>query len=136
MKIRAHHLICLVAYNGQGYGPEFEKTFNDMQHRYLTSATGEIEVIAGPDAACESCTFFSGDGCSSSQDGPEEKIVAFDNKALRLLKLSPGTYRARDILRRVRSLSTQELDDFCKGCSWYHKTNCVELIQLRIETLF
>ena len=136
MKIRAHHLICLIAYNGQGYGPEFEKTFSEMQHRYLSDATGEVEIITGPDAACESCTFFTDSGCMSTQDGPEEKIIAFDSKALKLLNLSVGTHRTRDVLHRARALSKDELEAFCKECSWYYKTNCIELIQLRTKSLF
>lgn len=123
--LRGHHLICLVAFQGIGYSKAFARNFRKLQKIYLSGQKEKVSVVAGPDMACGKCPHLSNDRCVSPADGPNQRIVALDKKAFKLLKIKPGIFTAGELLRRVCELTKKDLKFFCRHCSWHKKTDCL-----------
>ncbi len=126
--LRGHHLICLVAFQGEGYSEAFARNFKKLQKTYLNKPAEKVRVIAGPDMACKKCPHLSKNVCLSTIDGPNSRIIALDKKAFKLLKIKPGIYMIGKLHQHLRRLSKPSLQSFCRNCSWNGKTSCQELI--------
>ena len=50
VRLRAHHLLCMLTYVGNGYSPAFVENYEVIAARL--SAGEEIELVAGPDDIC------------------------------------------------------------------------------------
>ncbi len=50
VRLRAHHLLCMLTYVGKGYSPAFVENYEVIAARL--SAGEEIELVAGPDDIC------------------------------------------------------------------------------------
>ncbi len=127
MKVRGHHLLCLLAYSGEGYSDEFEVQFLRMVEAYQNPRT-PLEVLASPDDACRACPHLAAAGCRSEVDGPEADVAALDRQVLDALKLKPGSYSAGEVHQRLRALGRDDLNALCSVCSWFEKLDCQSLI--------
>lgn len=134
LTLRGHHLICLVAFQGEGYSEAFARNFKKLQKTYLGKPKEKVKVIAGPDMACQKCPHLSQNTCISPIDGPNNRVLALDKKAFKLLKIKPGIYTARELHLRLRRLTKPSLNHFCHQCSWYGRTPCQKLISAWIHT--
>jgi uncharacterized protein len=128
LKLRGHHLICLVAFQGEGYSEAFARNFHKLQKIYLGQTEKKVKVIAGPDMACKKCPHLSKNVCTSSTDGPNDRIIALDKKAFKLLKIKPGIYTIGELHQHLRRLTKPSLHSFCRNCSWYGRMSCQRLI--------
>lgn len=131
MKVRGHHLLCLLCYTGKGYSTDFEEQFLRMVRSYSDPAT-PLEVVASPDDACASCPHLAAAGCRSEVDGPEAEVAELDAQVLDALELKPGNYSAGEVHQRLRTLGIDDLNALCSACSWFGKLGCQKLI---IDTL-
>ena len=50
VRLRAHHLLCMLTYVGKGYTPDFCANYDEIAAR-LTRGEA-IEIVAGPDDVC------------------------------------------------------------------------------------
>jgi uncharacterized protein len=127
-RVRAHHLLCLLAFSGAGYSKAFEKRFSELAGIYRDPSS-LLDVADSPDDACEVCPHLSpGDGCVSPEDGPEQSVRNLDRAVLSLLGISPGVHVAGDIHARLAQVTIEDLNRACAGCSWFGKTDCQRLI--------
>jgi uncharacterized protein len=51
VKLRAHHLLCMLTFEGMGYTETFSQKFREMLGRI--EAGEPIELVDGPDEACQ-----------------------------------------------------------------------------------
>ncbi len=128
LKLRGHHLICLIAFQGEGYSPAFARNFKKLQKLYLNKPAEKVKVVAGPDMACKKCPHLAKNTCISPIDGPNSRVLALDKKAFKLLKIKPGIYTAGELHQRLRRLTKPFLRNFCHNCSWYGRTPCQKII--------
>ena len=83
MRLRAHHLVCLHFFKGEGYTPEYVENLKNL----MKKVRGEkIEVILGADDVCKPCPFLNDDVCGKG----EESIAELDFLAMKLLEIKPG----------------------------------------------
>jgi len=127
VKVRAHHLLCLLAFAGEGYSDTFEQEFGRLARTYRTSGK-LMEIVCGSDEACAACPHLGAEGCRSAEDGPEPRVLELDNAVLDALGLRPGLFESSFLLARVRALSPALLHSLCSKCSWYGKLPCQERI--------
>lgn len=132
--LRGHHLICLVAFQGEGYSEAFAVNFKKLQKTYLGKPKEKVKVIAGPDMACKKCPHLSMHTCISPTDGPNSRIIALDKKTFKMLKIKPGIYVIGELHQRLRRLTKPSLHSFCSHCSWYGKTPCQKHISTWISS--
>jgi uncharacterized protein len=126
-RLRGHHLLCLLAFSGDGYSDAFVERFAKLADIYRRPGS-LIEVLISSDDACAACPHGSLDGCRSAIDGPEQAVKELDRAVLDLLGIEPGLHRAGDLHARLAATSNTDVHATCKACSWYGKTDCQDLI--------
>ncbi|WP_081157975.1 DUF1284 domain-containing protein [Ensifer aridi] len=119
VRLRGHHLLCLLTFVGEGYTPSFTRNYRRIAERL--SAGEAIEIVDGPD-----------DICSPMLDLPEahcrnESVRNRDGRALAAVadqlgvSLGFGSILVLDSerLRRLRTAFTAgAIRAACEGCEW------------------
>ncbi len=85
MRLRAHHLICLHFFKGEGYTEEYVENLKRILERAKVEKQ-EIEVVMGADDICEPCPNLKDGICGKG----DEQIAELDLLAMNLLKIKPG----------------------------------------------
>ncbi len=115
-KLRGHHLICLNFFRGEGYSEDF------IDNIYNIIKIENLEVVAGPDDVCRKCPYIKDNECGSNEYS-NEKILAQDWEALRLLQLAPGMIVSWNILAaKLPAILDEWKKKFCGSCGY--KTVC------------
>jgi uncharacterized protein len=129
--LRPHHLLCLLSFSGEGYSREFEAEFARLAKLYARPGT-LLEVVAGPDMACQTCPHLANGVCTSPADGPDQRVQALDNAILALLGLTPGIHRAGAIHACIAACSKEQLAGVCADCSWHPQADCQTKIKAKV----
>ena len=66
MRLRAHHLICLHFFKGEGYTPEYVENLRFIVGR--AKARERIEVVMGADDVCKPCPFLKDGICEKGEE--------------------------------------------------------------------
>ena len=128
IRIRAHTLLCLQGFRGEGYSAGFVENMAAI-HRLLADDTSQpVEVVATPDAICGACPHLSVHGCSLRGEGSEAAMQTQDRDVLARLGLHDGDRLAwAEILDRIRtSLTGESLTNICGRCQWLSLGYCRE----------
>jgi hypothetical protein len=83
MRLRAHHLICLHFFRGEGYTQAYVENLRGILSR---AESEEIEVVMGADEVCQPCPHLREGICTKG----EEQITELDLIAMNLLGVKPG----------------------------------------------
>jgi len=133
IRLRPHHLLCLIAFQGEGYSPGFIAKTLGLQRAFLAADT-VVELVEGPDDLCDGCPEMSPECVSLAPDSGVEKL---DRAAADLLGVSPGRHRAAELLRLLKNNFTAERGyAVCGGCSWLPRMDCPRVIAARLDELF
>ncbi|QLF69692.1 DUF1284 domain-containing protein [Peteryoungia desertarenae] len=119
VRLRAHHLLCMLTYVGKGYSPAFVENYEAIAARL--SAGEEIELVAGPDDICGPLLQSPEAHCL----GPSviERDLAAADAIARLigspLPLGSRITPTPTLLARLRkTFATGEIRKACSGCEW------------------
>jgi len=133
IRLRPHHLLCLVAFQGEGYSPEFVEKTRGLQRALLADGT-VIELVRGPDDLCDGCPEMKEECVSLA---PDSGVDGLDHAASALLGVSPGRHRAADLLQSLKDAYSAERGyEVCGGCSWLPRMDCPRVIAIRLRELF
>ncbi|SMC90853.1 DUF1284 domain-containing protein [Rhizobium sp. RU36D] len=119
VRLRAHHLLCMLTYVGKGYSPAFVANYDAISARL--SAGEEIELVAGPDDVCAP---LLGDAHAHCRG---ESVIARDEAARRAIaeefavSLETGALMVptAPLLARLRQkFAAGTLRRACAGCEW------------------
>ncbi|KPF46811.1 DUF1284 domain-containing protein [Rhizobium sp. AAP43] len=119
IRLRPHHLLCMLTYVGKGYSPTFVENYERIAARL--SAGEEIELIEGPDDICAPLNADPEAHCHgasvTARDAQAQASVA------RLLggPLGPGariTPSATLLAHLRNTFATGEIRSACSGCEW------------------
>ena len=133
MRLRPHHFLCLMAFSGKGYSPEFIDKMTSLQQRFWG---GEIVVVTfGADDACLTCPHFnSPNQCKSEPRGVSPETL--DGRALVMLDMNYGEGKyIQDILDVLKHIDSSELEIVCDSCSWKENAQCIRTIMQNVERL-
>lgn len=124
MKIRAHHLLCVLGYRGKGYNEEFIENMDSVVEKLNYNPT--IEILTSPDKICGKCPHMKSFMCEK-----EHYIKTLDNKVVSALNIDLGSrYTYETILRLIKNHMTLDIHEkICKDCSWYSLGLCAEGIK-------
>ncbi|MBI2843756.1 MAG: DUF1284 domain-containing protein [Armatimonadetes bacterium] len=116
VKLRGHHLLCLLGFRGLGYSDEFVENMARV-HERVFSGDCTVEIVPGGDDICGACPHLN-DRCSDN--GSRPKTEDKDALILRLLALRTGDRMApAEIHRRiVKSIAPEDLSVICANCQW------------------
>lgn len=132
--LRPHHLLCLLAFSGEGYSPEFEQEFSRLAKLYRKACT-MVQVVLAPDMACQACPHLEDEQCTSPADGPDHRVVALDRAVLQLLGIQPGIHRCGALHARIGALSEEQLNTACSDCSWHPAASCQKIILRKLQAV-
>lgn len=120
LRLRGHHLLCLLTYKGEGYTPAFVANFNRIAGRI---AAGEnFELADGPDDIC--APLLTENPCAHCS---QERIVRRDRIALQQmqaegLSFKPGSrhlLKEADLRKMRAAFRAGRIRAACKGCEWH-----------------
>jgi uncharacterized protein len=119
VRLRAHHLLCMLTYVGKGYSPAFVENYEVIATRL--SAGEEIELVVGPDDICGPLTADTEAHCHGTSVVERDREAA--DAVARLLghPLNPGariTPSAALLDRLRKTFVTGEIRTACSGCEW------------------
>lgn len=119
VRLRAHHLLCMLTYVGRGYTPDFTAGYDAVVKRLGRGE--EILLVAGPDDIC--ATLLSGDDPHCLKPGVTERDTraAAAVAALMSRPLGPADRVTVDsaLLARMRGAFAEgRTRAACGGCEW------------------
>jgi len=131
VRLRAHTLLCLQGFRGEGYSPSFIDNLARIHRDLIEHPEQWVEVVDAPDTVCGACPRLATAGCSLRGDGFEESMNTQDQHVLRLLGLQArNRVRWSEILDRIRTAITGDsLPGICGQCRWLPLGYCRDGIE-------
>ena len=126
MKLRAHHLICILGFRGLGYSKEYVDNMTKIVEQLQPSTS--IEICTKPDDICAPCPFLGKKGCQERGPESENEVRNRDLAVMSRLNIVAGDRVTwADVKERIRrSISPEDLVDICQDCQWLGQGYCVE----------
>ena len=121
IRLRPHHLLCLLTYVGKGYTPAFVVNYDRIAKRL--SAEEDIEIVAGPDDVCAPLLSLQEQHCWNDSVTERDRLAARDVGEL-LQRDAPITVGTRlvldaDVIAQMRQgFATGSIRPACSGCEW------------------
>lgn len=119
IKLRGHHLLCMLTYIGKGYSEDFIDNYDEIARRL--SAGEVIKIIRGTDDICLPLLCEAGAHCHArSVLRRDERALVIVSKILGRPIGIGGTLVPDDALvRKLRAAFAQgEMRKACFGCDW------------------
>lgn len=123
VKLRAHHLLCLFGWRGEGYSEEFTENFNSIVSKLRDS--DQFELVEGVDDVCAACPKRAPGGCDADGLFAADPAV-IDGRVLDYIGLDiGGVYSFGRVLEIVRDrIAPLALAVICRGCAWESEGRC------------
>ncbi len=120
VRIRAHHLLCMLTYAGKGYSAAFTANYDRIVERL---GKGEdMLLVAGPDDICQPLLGDDDPHCRWDSVIERDGHAAAAVEALTGSAIRPGEVFALDAdwLSRMRTaFHAGTLRQACGGCEWF-----------------
>ena len=118
IRIRAHHLLCILGFKGIGYSKEFTENMAGITENILQNTFSFIKVIIGVDCICECCPHCHDEKCNVASYS-SNSVMKMDSLALQNLGIQPGTIiSSKYIISLAMNLNREEVYEICGKCSW------------------
>lgn len=119
VRLRSHHLLCLLTYVGKGYSAAFIANYDAIAKRL---GRGEdVLIVSGPDDICQPMLGDAEAHCSGESAAGRDELAARDVGKLLARPIQPGARFSLDAatLASLRAaFSTGVTRDACQGCEW------------------
>ena len=119
IRLRAHHLLCLLTYVGKGYSPAFTANYDQVVKRL---GEGEaVVIVSGPDDICAPLLGEPDPHCLRQSAAERDGLAARDVGALLGRPIEDGDRFALDAssLAAMRNAFSAGLTrQACSGCEW------------------
>ncbi|SDA59462.1 DUF1284 domain-containing protein [Mesorhizobium qingshengii] len=119
IRLRAHHLLCLLTYVGKGYSPAFTANYDGIAQRL--SRGEDILIVSGPDDVCAPLLDGPEPHCLRESAVERDGLAAADVEELLARPIRIGACFDLDvaILARMRqAFSAGLVRKACGGCEW------------------
>ncbi len=113
IRLRPHHGMCLLNFEGRGYSPEFTEKMTAVSELLRREPETAVSVSGGADDLCAACPNCINGQCTSEKPG------VFDRRVSEAAGVRPG-----DVLpwsafsAKTRVLNRESLREICAGCQW------------------
>jgi len=126
IRLRGHHLLCLLGYRGMGYSARFADNMSRVYNQLLAEPDSTITIVGGPD---DLCACFPKDGeyhCDNAS------VTDRDQAVLRRLGYPIGFAGPwSSVLSRIRAtIVPEDIDVICATCQWRAYGVCAEGVRL------
>ena len=119
VRLRPHHLLCVLTYVGRGYSPAFTANMTAVAERL--GAGEDIELVAGPDDICAPLLGGSDPHCHRVSVVERDRAAARDLSGLLGLDVRTGAHLVLDgdLVTRLRAaFASGTTRSACTGCEW------------------
>ena len=119
VRLRAHHLLCMLTYAGKGYTPPFTANYDLIAGRL--SRGEEIVIVEGPDDVCAPLLSGTAPHCLDCSVAERDRLAADDVGALLGRPIRAGERIEPDalLLTRLREgFQAGSIRSACTGCEW------------------
>ncbi len=122
VKLRGHHLLCLLGFRGMGYSPEFAENMANVYEKLRADPSTEVEIVHGPDDLCACYPADQPYHCDAAS------VRERDDEALRRIGLNTGEKLLwRDVLGGLQSrMRPEDIPRMCATCRWLPYGVCEE----------
>jgi len=119
VRLRAHHLLCLLTYVGKGYSPAFT-AYCDLVVERLAGGE-EVLIVLGPDDICAPLLDEPEPHCLGESAAGRDGLAARDVGELLRRPVGAGARFSLDAARLAamrQAFSTGRTREACQGCEW------------------
>ena len=119
MKLRGHHLLCILGFQGYGYSEDFVLNMARINELRKSDKT-TIKLINRPDDICSACPNLKDYVCENKMQN--ENIVKMDNEVLSQFNINQE-YNAIDLFNEVvlKFNTLKSVENICNDCKWAEK---------------
>ncbi|MFC6487661.1 DUF1284 domain-containing protein [Nitratireductor sp. GCM10026969] len=120
VRLRAHHLLCLLTYVGEGYSRAFTANYDVIAKRI--AAGEDIRIVAGPDDICAPLLGGPQPHCHRESVRKRDRLAAEAVAALLRRPIVPGVLLKLEKADRQRmrtAFAAGQIRAACKGCQWH-----------------
>jgi len=120
LRLRPHHLLCMLTYAGKGYSAAFTANFDRVTGRL--SEGDPITVVSGPDDVCAPLLSTADPHCHGASVTERDHRAAAALSDLLDLPIAPGSVIRPDmpLLASLRqAFSNGRIRPACAGCEWH-----------------
>lgn len=119
IRLRPHHLLCMLTYIGKGYNPDFVRNYDAIAARI--SAGEALDVVDGPDDICRPLLETPNPHCFNDSVIARDRQAAADVAALLGSDIHAGArlvLDAAEIALLRTHFATGGIRAACSGCEW------------------
>jgi hypothetical protein len=119
VRLRAHHLLCMLTFVGEGYTPAFTANYRRIAERL--SAGEEIEIVSGPDDICAPLLSEASAHCLLPSPKARDEAAAEAVGRLLGVRVEQGARLIPDkaLLKRLgRAFAADLIRNACTDCEW------------------
>ncbi len=137
LKLRGHHLLCLLAFRGKGYDSAFISNLKKLQERIKKEKNIKIKITDGPDDICSACPHLKKSICCIDAEDSESKTRSMDNNVLKKLNLDKDSNEIElsAIIKALENTEENEIRELCAACPWLQREDCPQAIRLFIHSV-
>ena len=125
IKLRPHHLLCILTYVGEGYSKAFTDNFDIIIEKINSAKTSQIEIVSGPDDICAPRLCDKNDKCHCYEDSftKADLDALNDLQSLNMninFAIGARIHLSSDLIHDLRVKFTQGvIRTACIGCEWH-----------------
>jgi hypothetical protein len=114
IRLRGHHLLCLLGFRGMGYSEPFANNMMDIYEQLYQEPTTQVTIVRGSDDLCKSFP------CDQPNHCDNQNVHERDEFIRKHLDLEVGDCLAwQQILDRVKSnVKSDHIPEWCATCPW------------------
>ena len=119
VRLRAHHLLCLLTYVGKGYSPAFTANYDKVVERL--SGGEDAQIVSGPDDICAPLLDEPEPHCLGESAAGRDQLAARDVGELLHRPIAAGArfnVEATSLEAMRRAFATGSTRQACQGCEW------------------
>ena len=120
VRLRPHHLLCLLTYVGKGYTPAFVANYDTIARRL--SDGEDVLVVDGPDDVCAALLCEPNPHCFRDSVRERDAQAAVDVGDLLDISISAGVrieLHPALLARMRRAFADGVTRKACRGCEWF-----------------
>lgn len=120
VRLRPHHLLCLLTYVGKGYTPAFVANYDRIAERL--SEGEDVLIVDGPDDVCAALLCEPDPHCFRDSVVVRDRQAAADVGDLLDLTISAGTridLHPALLARMRKAFAGGVTRKACRGCEWF-----------------
>lgn len=119
IKLRGHHLLCILGFQGYGYSEEFVQNMKKINELRKSKET-IITLTNEPDDICSACPNLKNNLCYNEKQN--EIITKMDDEVLSKIDANKE-YKSSDLFEQVNLIfnTLESVENICNDCKWVNE---------------